>query len=640
MGYPNKVVKSLTLITIVVFLFFLSNVSIASEWARVYGSEEIPSSYPSGASTVQKTSDGGYVVAGEGPLIKLDKEFKIQWQKGFPGQTIQQTLDGGYILGATSVVTAKGQSSALPAFPQPFQDRILLSKLDDGGLVEWQKVYYGGGQYTGAESVLQTVDGGYIVAGSAQAFSPWILKLDSGGNVLWQKIFYVGQETYSGSSLIERVSDNGYILSHGPYVFRLDSTGNVQWQKKYGSRGTQGFYSLKYTSDGGYVLAGWTNSSGAGTSDAWIIKLDGTGNISWQKTYGGTGEDQVNSILQTSDGGYIAVGKFDLQSLWILKLDEKGNPEWQKIFRGQLETGFEIAYSIQETSDEGYLVVGFSNSFGTISNNYNYLVLKVDSNGDIPDCSFIRTSNSTVMNSDASAEDISFPGVDTNIVPEIVHIDPIESDVAESAVCPFASVETISAPTTPIGQRIGKTGLFYTFTTGGCVSSLSNPIEYQFDWKGDGSDLSDWGLATQSKSWFASGVYNVRARGRSVLNVFVTSDWTNPLTVSISVPKILVTPMTYDFGKVKVKRNKTVSFNVTNSGTVNLLMSALLTGTDASMFKITSGNGVKTIKPGRTLIIRVVFKPTSTGSKSAKLGITSDDPNSPTIDIPLSGTGQ
>jgi hypothetical protein len=107
-----------------------------------------------------------------------------------------------------------------------------------------------------------------------------------------------------------------------------------------------------------------------------------------------------------------------------------------------------------------------------------------------------------------------------------------------------------------------------------------------------------------------------------------------------NAPIISVTPMSNDYGNVKVKRSKTASFKVTNSGTVNLLMSTSLTGTDASMFKITGGSGSKTIKPGRSLSIRVTFKPTSTGAKASTLEITSNDPITPSVDIPLSGTGQ
>ena len=316
----------------------------------------------------------------------------------------------------------------------------------------------------------------------------------------------------------------------------------------------------------------------------------------------------------------------------MLKLDEKGNLEWQKTFGGQL---LEAAHAVQETSDRGYLVAGSSTSFGIIPGNYSYLVLKVDSNGDIPACPFMEISNSTVMDIKASGEDVNLPGVDTNVVPETVHIDPTEFDVAEAGVCPF----TVSPPTTPSGPTIGKVGRSYTFTTGGSISSPDNPVEYQFDWKGDASDLSNWGSMTQSYTWPTAGVYNVRARVRAALNVSVMSEWSNPLTVGISIPKVSVIPSSYDFGNVKAKRSKTISLKVKNIGTADLLISTSIIGTHAAMFSIRGGSGNKTLKPGRTLSIRVAFKPTSQGPKTSTLKIISNDPATPAMDIVLSGTG-
>jgi hypothetical protein len=107
---------------------------------------------------------------------------------------------------------------------------------------------------------------------------------------------------------------------------------------------------------------------------------------------------------------------------------------------------------------------------------------------------------------------------------------------------------------------------------------------------------------------------------------------------STNVPDISVTPLSYDFGNVEVKKSKTASFKVKNNGKADLLISPSITGTDVSLFTITSGGGSKTIKPNKTLTIKVVFKPTSAGPKSSTLGITSNDPDTPTIEIPLTGT--
>jgi hypothetical protein len=200
--------------------------------------------------------------------------------------------------------------------------------------------------------------------------------------------------------------------------------------------------------------------------------------------------------------------------------------------------------------------------------------------------------------------------------------------------------ETVSTPTIPSGPTTGTTGRNYAYTTGASWSNVGHSVEYQFDWKGDGSELSAWGPSNQSKTWSASCVYNVRARARCTQDTSVISDWSSPLSVEISVPDILVTPRSYDFGIVKKNRSKTASLVVKNNGTVNLNMNSGMNGTDVSMFKITMNGGSKTIKPGKTLTIKVAFKPTSTGLKNAKLEITSNDPVSPTVDIALMGAGQ
>jgi hypothetical protein len=199
--------------------------------------------------------------------------------------------------------------------------------------------------------------------------------------------------------------------------------------------------------------------------------------------------------------------------------------------------------------------------------------------------------------------------------------------------------EIVSTPVTPSGPTTGIIGTPYAYSTGGSASSLGKTAEYQFDWKGDGSDLSAWGPSSQSKTWPVAGTYNVRARARCTTHTSVVSNWSSPLSVGISVPKISVTPTAYDFGNVKVKRSKKASFSARNNGTANLLITSTITGTDTPMFTIATGSGSKTIKPGKSLSIKVTFKPISKGSKSANLEITSNDLVTPTIGIPLSGTG-
>ena len=201
--------------------------------------------------------------------------------------------------------------------------------------------------------------------------------------------------------------------------------------------------------------------------------------------------------------------------------------------------------------------------------------------------------------------------------------------------------EAVTVPPVLGGPTIGVMGSPYTYTAEGSISNLGHPVEYQFDWKGDGADLSGWGAGALSKIWTVAGSYNIKARARCSRDHSVVSGWSASLSVGISVPQASATPAAYDFGKVKVKRSKATSLKVKNSGTANLLMStSIVEGADASMFTITIGGGSKTIKPGKTFSLRVAFKPTSAGTKSSVLRIVSNDPQAPHLDVPLSGAGE
>jgi hypothetical protein len=209
--------------------------------------------------------------------------------------------------------------------------------------VTWQKTYGGSGPDS-AYSVQQTSDGGYIVAGTTSSFGVgaydvWVLKLDSTGGVTWQKA-YGGFDT---AHSVEQTSDGGYIVAgttssfvggvYHVWVLKLNSTGAVTWQKAYGGHSDDGASCVEQTSDGGYIVAGYTTSFGAGGADVWVLKLDSTGGVTWQKTYGGSRDDIANAVQQTTDGGYIVAGETTsfgagFNDFWVLKLDSDGGIVW------------------------------------------------------------------------------------------------------------------------------------------------------------------------------------------------------------------------------------------------------------------------------------------------------------------------
>ena len=406
---------SLTLIIFLFFSFFLLiEHCLAIKWERTYGGSDTDMVH-----SIQQTSDGGYIVAGGTEsfdagsgdvwLVKIDAHGNITWQKTYGNanrediDSIQQTTDGGYIVGGAS-------ATALP-------DKLIL-KLDTNGNVTWQKKI-GGGSIDYTACIQQTTDGGYITAGGTQSFGLggfdfWIVKLDQSGTVTWQKTY--GALAWDCAYSIQQTSDGGYIVagrtesfgsgSNDFWILKLDQSGAVTWEKTYGGSGYERATSVQQTNDGGYIVAGHTDSFGV-NGDMWILKLTETGTVTWQKTYGGNLGEQANSIQQTSDGGYIVVGyttSFGAGNgdIWILKLDQSGEVTWEKTYGGSGNDNIsneDMYFShglIQQTSDGGYIVGGYTVSFG--AGDRDMWVLKLDANGNINDCNIINTSTATVTN--------------------------------------------------------------------------------------------------------------------------------------------------------------------------------------------------------------------------------------------------
>ncbi len=254
---------------------------------------------------------------------------------------------------------------------------------------------FGGSGNDYARSVKQTTDGGYIVAGSTASFGAggydvYILKLDSNENLVWQKTFggNGNDEAYS----IQQTTDGGYIVAgdtssfgnggYDVYILKLNSNGTLIWQKTFGGNSFDEAYSIQQTTDGGYIVAGYTHSFGAFYGDAYVLKLNSDGSLAWQKTFDRNGDDWANSVQETIDGGYIVAGctyPFKDFDVYILKLNSDGSLAWQETFVG--DVGNDEAYSIQQTTDGGYIVAGYTHSFG--AGCYDAYILKLNSDGSL-----------------------------------------------------------------------------------------------------------------------------------------------------------------------------------------------------------------------------------------------------------------
>ena len=346
-------------------------------------------------------------------IVKLDATGAIQWQNNIGGNSydqiysIEQTSDGGYILGCISESNISGDKTE----NSKGQSDYWIVKLDASGTISWQKTY-GGVNQEFLTSIHQTSDGGYIAGGITESplsgditegqlapldYDFWILKLDNLGNIQWQnRINTIGHES---NTEIKQTIDGGYILggtslagisgdktenSNGAddyWVLKLDNLGNIQWQNTIGGSSIEYLYSLIQTNDGGYMLGGFSQSPISGDKteniiggvDYWIVKLDNLGNLTWDKTYGADGQSWLLKVQQQSDGGYLLGGFSNanngignknenskgVHDYWLVKTDALGNLLWENTLGANIE---DFLIHVEVSTDGNIFAVGSSSS--------------------------------------------------------------------------------------------------------------------------------------------------------------------------------------------------------------------------------------------------------------------------------------
>jgi len=318
------------------------------EWQRTLGGSDTD-----WARAIQQTTDGGYILGGQTEsddgdvsgshgnedfwIVKLSATGAIEWQKALGGTgndffgSVRQTTDGGYFVFGTA-----GSSNGNVSGNHGLTDMWAI-KLDPAGAIQWQKAL-GGSNFDGGTDAIQTSDGGFVLTGHTSSIDGdlsfslgekdvWIVKLTAEGATEWSYIFGGNNEDVPAS--IIQTSDGGYVVAaftlssngdvvgaHGGgdcWVLKLSATGLLEWQRTLGGSNPDNPYSIRQTSDGGYIVAVTTYSNDGqvtgyhGNQDCWVVKLDGSGNITWEKILGGSGEDQITGTEQTADGGYILV---------------------------------------------------------------------------------------------------------------------------------------------------------------------------------------------------------------------------------------------------------------------------------------------------------------------------------------------
>jgi Secretion system C-terminal sorting domain len=378
-------------------------------------------------------------------MLTSEKSFsqEIEWQNTIGGSfsdflnSIQQTADGGYILGGTSSSNISGDKTESSMGSGDYW----VVKIDSVGNIQWQNTI-GGSSSDVLKSIQQTSDGGYILGGYSQSnisgdktessigqtYDYWIVKIDSLGIIQWQNT--IGGSGTDMLNSIQQTSDGGYFLGGSSssnssadknknclggidyWYVKVDSNGVIQWENTIGGTGIDGLYSVRQTADGGFILGGQSNSNISGSKsenslgyiDYWIVKLTPQGFIQWENTIGGGGDDNLYSVQQTSDGGYILGGQSSSNitgdktennisgtvDYWIVKLNNLGVIQWQNTIGG---SGSDILYSIQQTTDGGYILSGVSSSnisedktencMGKVGVKNDYWIVKLDSLGAI-----------------------------------------------------------------------------------------------------------------------------------------------------------------------------------------------------------------------------------------------------------------
>tara|TARA_R110002153_G_scaffold58444_2_gene160329 strand:+ start:2783 stop:4126 length:1344 start_codon:yes stop_codon:yes gene_type:complete len=397
------------------------------------------------AQAIIKTTDGGFAILGytgstngdistkakeenDYWLLKFDENSNLQWNKTYGGskddigQSLAQTSDGGFILTGYSM-SSDGDASN----NEGFHDNWIL-KLDAQGNLEWE-TSYGFSGHDHSYDILEASQGGYFFTGflditSARADGNtekgnsltshgvgefWGTKIDEEGTVQWRG--YFGGTNNDRAHGVVQTKDGGFVMAgftesddfdisntNGSYDFwvvKVDSFGNLIWEKSFGGEGIEVSYDIAKTSDNGFVVVGNTFSTNGdillnhGESDMWMIKLDEEGNLIWEQTYGGSQFDLAQAVVQSKDGGFLITGNTksdDKDSslnngendIWLVKTNAFGDLVWEKSFGG---SGLDFGFDLLENTDGSILIVGESSStdFGSISSkgNSDLILLKI-----------------------------------------------------------------------------------------------------------------------------------------------------------------------------------------------------------------------------------------------------------------------
>lgn len=295
--------------------------------------------------------------------------------------SVAETPDSGYAILATVF--------------DGIQYDIMLVKSNVNGEKEWEQ-FFGSGGWDHGTAILTTDDQGFIMAGHTTSFGAgredgWLIKTDSDGNETWSRTF--GGDNNDRIYDVRKTSDGGFILAGSTqtpengglegWLIKTDPSGAEEWSQTFGDTATELFTSVSESGDGGFVMAGSSTSYGNGKSDIWVVKCDSEGNEQWYRTFGGTKDDDGKSIIALEDGTFIVAGTRESDSgintnmdAFLGRLGSDGSLEWENRFGS---TGWDLAMDVKQTSDGNFIFAGHTSSYG--SGKYDVYLVKAGPDG-------------------------------------------------------------------------------------------------------------------------------------------------------------------------------------------------------------------------------------------------------------------
>jgi len=371
------------LIELIVLTIFISITVFAQHppdtlWTNIY-----TYGYNSCGYSVEQTTDSGFIACGLTTigiinypyLVKTDANGNSIWEHIYPANAgaglyeVHQTSDGGYVVvGGISPSMGEGY--------------IYLIKTDANGDTIWSRTY-GGENLDAGESVQQTLDGGYIITGYSYYYEGvnlisyiFLMKTDANGDSLWMRTYdYI----YGKGRSVLQNQDGDYIIAghcweegayYGDvYLIKTDQDGDTLWTRKHGGAYNDAGRSIQQTYNGGYIITGGSCPMGNQNKDVYLIKTDENGDTLWTRTYGGGEDDNGYCVDQTTDGGYVITGRTESfstgtwEDLYLIRTDEVGDTLWTCTFGDSGLGDVDWGYSVQQTTDGGFIVAGRTDSY-------------------------------------------------------------------------------------------------------------------------------------------------------------------------------------------------------------------------------------------------------------------------------------